>query len=115
MEVGYVDEGAHLDAWRLHVEEEVADATVLWGLGIGPGDNEHPVGTMAVACPDLLAVDDIVVAVLHGVTLQRGQVGACSRLAEALAPVDLAAGDSRQVPSLVLFGAADDDGGPHHV
>ena len=45
--------------------------------------------------PDLLAVDDPLVAVEHGLGAQVGQVGAGVGLAEALAPGDLAREDLR--------------------
>jgi hypothetical protein len=46
-----------------HVEQHEADAGVL-GLGVGAHQAEDPVGLVGVAGPDLLAVDDEVVAVV---------------------------------------------------
>src|SRR5437899_8981513 len=40
----------------------------------------HVVGVTGQAGEDLLAVDDVLVAVAHGPRLQRGQVGAHARL-----------------------------------
>ena len=51
------------DAGGLHVEEEVGDALVLGGLGVCPGEEDHAVGVLCAGGPDLLAVDDVVVAV----------------------------------------------------
>ena len=56
-----------------------------------------PVGVVRAGGPDLLAVDDVVVAIAHGARLQAGEVAAGARLAVALAPDDLAARDARQV------------------
>ena len=59
--------------------------------------------------PDLLAVEDVVVAVLHRARAQRSEVGARFRLGVALAP-DVGAGEHAGQPALLLLlGAVDDD------
>ena len=50
---------------------------------------EHLVGMHGVGGPDLLTVDDVVVALLFGAGGQRRQVGAGAWLGEALAPDDV--------------------------
>jgi hypothetical protein len=59
-------ERTHLDARRLHVDEQVGDAGVLAGVGLGAEQAEHEVGLAGVAGPDLLAVDHPVRAVEPG-------------------------------------------------
>ena len=93
----------------LHVEQEVRDALVLGRVGIGAGQQHHPVGHVGERRPHLLAVDDVVVAVLHRPRLQRGQVGAGVGLRVALAPDLLAGEDLRRVALLLLLGAVRDD------
>ena len=62
--------------------------------------------TVGVRRPDLLPVDDVVVAVARRARVcKAGQVGAGARLAVALAPADLAAHDRRQVLALLLLAA----------
>ena len=72
---------------------------------------------LAATGPDLLAVDDPLVAVLHGLGLQAGEVGAGAGLAEELAPRLLAVGDLGQEALLLLVGAVGDDrrGGQHRA
>ena len=53
-----------LDAGRLHVDQQEGDALLPLALVRGPHQAEDPVGPMGVGRPDLLAVDDVVVA-LH--------------------------------------------------
>ena len=74
---------------RLHVDEEVGDAAVLRRIRVGAGEHEHPVGGMRAGGPDLLAVDDEVVAIADGASLEAGEVGAGAGLAVALAPAAL--------------------------
>ncbi len=91
----------HLDARGLHVDQEEADAVML-DLGIGAHEAEAPVGEAAARGPDLLAVDQIVVALVLGLGLQAGEVRTRARLGIALAPAHLAARDPGQV-QLLLF------------
>ena len=81
---------------RLHVEQQEADPAML-GLGRGADQAEDPVGLVGVAGPHLLAVDQPVVALVLGLGLQAGEIGAGARLRIALAPADFAARDLGQV------------------
>src|SRR5262249_39935796 len=76
---------------------------------------EDPVGAVAAGGPDLLAVDDVVVAVAHRARLQAREVGAGARLGVALAPDRLGAGDAGQVLALLLLGAMDDQRRAQHA
>ena len=91
----------HLDARRVHVDDEQADALVLRHVGIGAHVAEALLGDHGVARPDLLAVDDEVVAVELGAGLQAGEVGARVGLAHADAP-DRVAADRRRHELLLL-------------
>ncbi len=72
-------------------------------------EQEAPVGVVRSAGPQLGPVDDIVIAVEDGPGLERGQVRTAAGLAEALAPLQIAAhgGNDELIP---LFGGA----GHHH-
>ena len=112
---GHLHERAHGDAGRLHVDQDVRDAAVLRRLGIGAHQAEHPVGVLRARGPDLLAVDDELVADELGAGAQRRQVGAGARLGVALAP-DLVGGeDLRQVAPPLLLGAVRDQRRPDHL
>ena len=65
--------------------------------------------------PDLLAVDDPVVALLLGAGAQAGDVGAAGRLRKQLAPDLLAGGELRQIVPLVLLAAERHHGRAAHA
>src|SRR6185312_13243037 len=79
-------------------------------IRVGAGEQEAVVGVVAAGGPHLLAVDHPLVAVEYGRRLQRGQVGAAVRLAEALAPAHRAVEDARQELLLLLLGPPLQDG-----
>ena len=105
-------ERAHVDAGLAHVHEEARDALVLGHLGVGAGEEEPPVGDGAARRPDLLTVDDEVVARVDGAGLERGEVGAGIGLGIELAPQLLRREDLPEVARLLRVGAVDHDGGP---
>jgi hypothetical protein len=71
----------------------------------------HPdVGDVRERVPDLLAVDDPLVAVADRTSCQRREIGARTRLGEQLAPLLLARVQRAQEPALHLFAAVRDDG-----
>src|SRR5690606_35193789 len=72
---------------------------------VGAHQGEAPVGVLRSAGPDLLPVDQEVVALVLGARLQAGEVRTRTRLGVALAPAGLAAADRRDVPLLLLFRA----------
>ena len=67
---------------------------MLRGVGIGAGEQEDVVGVLRLGGPDLLPVDDPLVAVELGPGLERGEVAAGIRLGEPLAPGDGAVEDA---------------------
>ena len=52
----------HVDSGCGHVHQEVRNALALGSVGIGAGQQQAPVGMHTAAGPQLLAVDDVVVA-----------------------------------------------------
>ena len=109
--VDHVGEGAGGETGRLHVNEEVGDALVLGSVRVRAREEDHPVALVRAGGPDLGAVDHVVVAVADGAGLETGEVRAGAGLAEALAPLLLAAEDARQVALLLLVGAIEQDRG----
>ena len=78
-----------LDARRGHVEQHEGDAFVLLGR-VGAHQAEDPVGLVGVGGPDLLAVDQVMVALVLRLGLQTGEVGPGAGFGVALAPAGLA-------------------------
>src|SRR6185312_1095822 len=96
---------AHGDARRLHVDEQVGDAVVLWRVGVGADQQEATIGEMCARGPHLLAVDDEMVALVDRPGPEAGKVAAGAGLGEALAPALVPGEDRGQVALLLRFGA----------
>ncbi len=82
--------------------------------GIGSNKTEAPVRPLGARCPNLLAVDPIVVAHVLASRLQGGQIRAGPGLGVALAPLNFAAADGRNVLQLLFFGAVFKQGRAEH-
>ena len=82
---------ADLDARRPHVDEEIGEPLVLRRREVGARHQHAEIAVLRARGPDLLAVDDPVLAVALGARAQAGKVGARRRLGEQLAPDLLAA------------------------
>ncbi len=104
-------DGAHLDAGLLHRHQEVGDAGVLGGVGVGPGQQEDVVGSARLGGPHLLAVDDPLIAVQLGLRREAGQIGSRVGFAEPLAPGDRAVEDARDELLLLFLGPPLQKGG----
>ena len=66
VEVGvavHLPDRADRDPGVAHVDDEVRDAVVPVGVGVGPGEQDPAAGEVRERRPDLLAVDDVLVAV----------------------------------------------------
>ena len=74
-------------------------------LRVGAHQAEAPVGVVRGGGPDLLAVDDVVVALPLRRGPQAGEVGAGAGLGEALAPPVVEVGGARQEALLLRLGA----------
>src|SRR5580698_3473097 len=66
----HLAQGADFDARRFHVHEEDGETFVLRSGGVGTDDQFAPVADPAVAGPDFLAVDEVVIAVEDRLRLQ---------------------------------------------
>ena len=87
---------------RLHVDHEARDAVVLRPLGVGARQADAPVGLLGHRRPHLLAVQQPAAFDARRPRRERREVGAGARLAEELAPADLAA-QRRHDPALLLL------------
>ena len=92
---GHLAQRPHLDAGRLHVDDEAGEAAVLRLVGIGAADDLADVAVLRAGRPHLLTGDHPLVAVALGPGLETGEVGARARLAEQLAADDVAAVHAR--------------------
>ncbi len=79
--------------------------------GVGADDQLAPVADPAVAGPDFLAVDDVVIAVELGFGLQSGEIGAGVGLGKTLAPDFFRAENFGNEALFLGFCSASDDGG----
>ena len=111
----HAGDGPHLDAGRRHRDEEDGDAVLLALTLRRASQEEAPLRHGRIGRPDLLARGAPTVAIALGRRLQRRKIGARVRLAEALAPDDLAARDRRQVLLLLLGRAVPHDRRAHPV
>ena len=84
----------------------------FFGRRVGAHQREHPVGMVRPGGPDLLAVDDEVVAVAHRRGAQAREVGAGIGFGIALAPDRLAGQHGRQMARLLRLGAEADQDRP---
>ncbi len=91
------------------------DALVLGHLGVGAGGQPDVVGPPGQRGVDLLAVDDVLVAVADRTGLERGQVGTRLRFGVPDAEVDVAGQDLREEEVLLLLGPELHDGRPDRV
>ena len=102
--------GEHADAGQVGRHHEPAQVLVAVALRVGAGDGPHIVGAVGAAHIDLLAVDDVIVAVAPGRGLGVGQVGAGLRLGEQLPGADFAPENLGQKFLLLLLRTPDQDG-----
>ena len=80
-------------------------------IGIGAGQQHGPFGALAEGGPDLLSVDDPLVAIAHRGGGQRGHIGTSPGLGEQLAPTLLAGHQRRQQMALGFVAGPLLDGG----
>ena len=94
-------DGPHADAFGLHVDQQKADAGLRLALAVGTHQAEDPLAILTQRGPGFLAVDDEFIALAFGFRFERCQVRARARLAVALAPPYVAAGDAGQMALLL--------------
>ena len=63
---GHSRNGLDLDAWKTHGHQEHGQALVLGDIGVGPGQEDHPVGLVCHGGPHFLTVDHPLVAIADG-------------------------------------------------
>jgi hypothetical protein len=112
---GHLTQRAHLNARRVHVDDEPGEAAVLGQVGVGATDHLADVAVVGARGPHLLTVQNPLVAVAFGAHLQTGQVGACARLAEQLATDQVAPVHPRQHPGLHRLAGVGEDRRRHHA
>ena len=66
---------------------------MFWRVGVGAREEDYRVGVLGVRGPDLLPVDQPLVALELRSSLQRGEIGSSARLRVALRPNRLARED----------------------
>src|SRR5262249_40245064 len=93
------------DAGLMHRQQYEADAVVLRHVGVRANEREHPIRVLRARRPDLLAVDDEVIAAIFGARAQTREIRTGARFAVTLTPAYLAAHDRRNVAPLLIFGA----------
>ena len=81
------------------------------GLGIGADQQLLPIGDIGEARPDLLTVDDELVALDPAACFEARQIGPGTGLGKALAPDDIAGEDLGEMKCLLLGCAAGDQRG----
>src|SRR6185295_3480771 len=96
-----------------HVDQQERDALVLFRV-VGAHQAEAPVGILRTAGPDLLAVDEEMIALVDGLRSQAGETGTRARLGIALTPAHRALDDTRHVAALLVLVAVFQKCGTEH-
>ena len=91
-----------LDAVRLHVDHEVRDPAMSWGVCVGAREADSPSGELRVARPDFLSRDQPAVIDRRRTGRERRKIGSGAGLAEQLTP-DLAGVEDRWQPTPLLL------------
>jgi len=95
----------HFDPGSVHRHDDFADTGVRRTLLRRPTDQVTELADFAEACPDLLAVDDELVALAHGSGLQTCEIAAGVGLAHSDAPRRFTGDDARKEGRLLIRGA----------
>ena len=98
----------HVDTRLVHIEDQPRDALVLRRVGIGAYEQFAVVGDVGASTPDLLAVDDVLIAVALGARAQRSEIRPGAGFREALTPHTVAAQDAGKVERALFVGAFGD-------
>src|SRR6185312_6129656 len=99
------DDTARRHAGRLGIDEHQRDRIPRLWIAAGAHEQIEPIGIMRAGGPDLVAVDDELVALDHGFGAETAQIGARARLGIALRPDHFAGARLMQMLRL-LFGRA---------
>src|SRR5437762_2769036 len=101
------------EPWALLEDKETEAAVGRLDVAVGLDQHGEGVATLAVGDHQLGAVDDVRIAIAHGVGFDTGEVAARVGLGEADAAALGARGYSGQVVALLLLGAVFLDGAGH--
>ena len=105
MHAGHLDDRRHFDAGQIHRHDEVAQACVLRRVGVRARQQDPELRRVRERRPDLLTVDDVLVAFLERARRDVGEVAAGLGLAEELAPDLVGRKHRHDVAVLLLVGA----------
>ena len=100
----------HFHAALAHVEDEIRQSLVLRGIPVRAREQQAVVGVVGARGPDLLAIDDPVLAVEVGARSSTGEIGPAAGFAEQLAPGVFAGEDAAQVLLLLRIAAVFEQG-----
>src|SRR5260370_18340300 len=108
---GAVPQRPYLDIGRVGVYDEVGYALLAAPPGSCPDKREEDVGVTRVRSPDLLAGNDVLIAVAAAGCAQARQVRASVRFGIPLGPYLVTAEHGGEPPLLLLLGAVLNDRG----
>ena len=111
----HLADGPDLDAGLVEREQEGGEASVLRHARVGPADEFAPRREAGARAPDLLAVEDPLVAVPYRRRRQAGEVGAGTRFREQLAAQLLGAQERPDEAGLLLARAEGGDRRRHQA
>ena len=111
---GDVADGTQGDARRFHVHQQEADAALLLHLFVGAHQHINVGGVVRHRGPDFAAVDDVFVAIEHGLGAQARKIGTRIGFGIALAPHVVAGKNFRQVLRALRVVAEANQRWPHH-
>src|SRR5262249_54948437 len=112
---GDLPDWPHLDARRFHVDEKVGEPLVLGGIEVAARHQHAPVAVLRPGGPDLLSVDDPLLAARLRARAQSREVRARAGFGEQLAPNLLPAQRLAGVAVALHLGAPGAQGGDAHA
>ena len=112
---GQIQNRTHRDARRVEIDDQTAQPAMFRRAGIGAHQGKHPLRVMSPGLPDLVAVDDEVIAVETRGCFHRREVGSRIGFGIALRPFHLGAQNSGQMVRLLRFGPEIGDDRPDEI
>ena len=100
---------AYIDSRKIHWHDQPTDSLMFQFVRISAHEHFAVVGGHCVRGPDLLAADDVIVAVAECPGSERGQVAPGARFGKPLTPRVIAGEDPAQVMRLLRFRAFGDN------
>ena len=112
---GNVPDRADSDAGLVQIDQEEADAFLLFAGFAGARQAEHVGGVLGEGRPGLLTVDDELIAIGDCLGLEAGQIRAGIRFGISLAPDFLAGANFWQITRALFRGAVADQQRADHL